>query len=79
MIKAKLKHVSVRMVTRKNKILLEVETRNFNSQKGTIQEKNTHIIKGKTIDHIYSFIMAKKTQIRESEVSFMTSLLKETQ
>ena len=79
MIKAKLKHVSVKMVTRKNKVLLEVETRKFNSEEGRVEGRNNHVIKGRGMEHMYSFIAAKQNQIRESEVSYMGSLLKDAQ
>ena len=46
---------------------------------GRVEERNNHVIKGKGIEQMYSFIVAKQSQIREGEVGFMGSLLKEAQ
>ena len=56
-----------------------METRKFNQEKGRVEERNNHIIRGKPIEHMYSFIMAKQSKVRENEVAFMGSLLKEAQ
>lgn len=76
MIKAKLKHTSAKLITKKNKIYMQIQIRGYDEKMGRLQIKSRHLIRG--IESMLQFIVAKQNGIKERQLQFMTNLMKGT-